>query len=331
MTVIITGAAGTIGKAVAAALTTEAIPVRLLDIRPQYQVPANAHAQRVDLRDLTATIQATVGGSVLIHLAGITEEAPFPEVCEHNILGTYHVLEAARRNHIPRVVLASSHHTIGFTPTDQQVTTTSATAPDSFYAVSKSPVKHSDRSTPTNTTSPWSRCASAASTPHPPNPDTPRPGSAPAMASPCYAPPPPSHSPNHSSPCTGPQTTHNTGGPAKAGTNSATTQPTGPTTTRYPAPSPTAGTAAPTPPTPAPSRAATPTQHQPEQRRATATTSRAHGASRYWSTSARPPPRCAPRSVSTTSTSTPTGSRFRGYRRAVSVRSACGSLDFTGA
>ena len=74
---------------------------------------------------------------MLIHLAGITEEAPFPEVCEHNILGTYHVLEAARRNHIPRVVLASSHHTIGFTPTDQQVTTTSAIAPDSFYAVSK--------------------------------------------------------------------------------------------------------------------------------------------------------------------------------------------------
>jgi uronate dehydrogenase len=139
MTVIITGAAGTIGKAVAAALTAEAIPVRLLDIRPQHQVPAHAHAhaQRVDLRDLTATIQATVGGSVLIHLAGITEEAPFPDICEHNILGTYHVLEAARRNHIPRVVLASSHHTIGFTPTDQQVSTTSATAPDSFYAVSK--------------------------------------------------------------------------------------------------------------------------------------------------------------------------------------------------
>ena len=137
MTVIITGAAGTIGNALATALTTEAIPLRLLDIRPHHHVPASAQAQRVDLRDLTATIEATAGGSVVIHLAGITEEAPFPEVCEHNILGTYHVLEAARRNHIPRVVLASSHHTIGFTPTDQQVSTTSAIAPDSFYAVSK--------------------------------------------------------------------------------------------------------------------------------------------------------------------------------------------------
>jgi uronate dehydrogenase len=137
VTVVITGAAGTIGTALAAALTDEAIPIRLLDIRPHHHAPANTQTLRVDLRDLPATIKATVGASVLIHLAGITEEAPFPEICEHNILGTYHVLEAARRHHIPRVVLASSHHTIGFTPISHQITTTSATAPDSFYAVSK--------------------------------------------------------------------------------------------------------------------------------------------------------------------------------------------------
>lgn len=137
MTVVITGGAGTVGNALAAALTAEGIPVRLLDIRPQNQVADSAQAQQVDLRDLTATVEATTGGSVLIHLAGITEEAAFPEICENNIVGTYHVLEAARRNHIPRVVFASSHHTIGFTPVGQQITTTSAAAPDSFYAVSK--------------------------------------------------------------------------------------------------------------------------------------------------------------------------------------------------
>lgn len=52
---------------------------------------------------------------------------------EHNITGTHHVLEAARRQRVPRVVLASSHHVTGLNPVGEPA----PLAPDSFYAVSK--------------------------------------------------------------------------------------------------------------------------------------------------------------------------------------------------
>lgn len=68
-----------------------------------------------------------------MRLAGITQEGPFADMVEHNITGTHHVLEAARRQRVPRVVLASSHHVTGLNPIDGPV----PLAPDSFYAVSK--------------------------------------------------------------------------------------------------------------------------------------------------------------------------------------------------
>ncbi|MGH3937782.1 MAG: NAD-dependent epimerase/dehydratase family protein [Pseudonocardiaceae bacterium] len=137
MLVTITGGSGTIGTALAIALAADHTPVRSLDLRPPSPPLQGVDFVRIDLPDLSATVDATRGSSVLIHLAAITTNAAFPEVCEHNITATYHVLEAARRNHISRVVLASSHHTIGLTPIGERVTSKTPNRPDSCYAVSK--------------------------------------------------------------------------------------------------------------------------------------------------------------------------------------------------
>ncbi len=64
VTLVSLGAAGTIGTALAAALTAEAIAVRLLDIRPHHRVAANAQAQRVELRELW-------GGTRLLRSGGL--------------------------------------------------------------------------------------------------------------------------------------------------------------------------------------------------------------------------------------------------------------------
>ncbi|MGH3719439.1 MAG: NAD-dependent epimerase/dehydratase family protein [Pseudonocardiaceae bacterium] len=134
MLITVTGGSGTIGTALSAALAAERIPVRSVDLRPPSPPVRGVEFVHTDLRDLPATVDATRGSGVLIHLAVITT---FPEVSEHNITATHHVLEAARRNRIPRVVLASSHHTIGLTPLGQTVTPTTPNRPDSFYAISK--------------------------------------------------------------------------------------------------------------------------------------------------------------------------------------------------
>ncbi|WP_280361301.1 NAD-dependent epimerase/dehydratase family protein [Nocardia wallacei] len=134
MTLLITGAAGTIGTHLATTLTDHGIPLRLLDRRPLPHPPHGAETIQADLRALNAVEQAAAGTSAIIHLAGITQEGSFAEMVDHNITATHHVLEAARRQHVPRVVLASSHHVTGLTRIGDPAP---ASAPDSFYAVSK--------------------------------------------------------------------------------------------------------------------------------------------------------------------------------------------------
>ncbi|MFD4335863.1 NAD-dependent epimerase/dehydratase family protein [Streptomyces anulatus] len=134
MTLLITGAAGAIGTRLAADLAAHGIPLRLLDQRPPHAgPPAGAEFVQADLRDLDAIEKAAAGISAVVHLAGITQEGPFADMVGHNITGTHHVLEAARRQRVPRVVLASSHHVTGLNPAGGPA----PLAPDSFYAVSK--------------------------------------------------------------------------------------------------------------------------------------------------------------------------------------------------
>jgi uronate dehydrogenase len=137
MVFTVTGSTGTIGTALVEALATEGIAVRTLDTRSPGTRLTGVDFIQTDLRDLDATTAVTRGSSVIVHLAGISTEAPFSQIAEHNITSTYNVLEAARRNSIHRVVLASSNHTIGFTPVGQTVTAATPNNPDTFYGVSK--------------------------------------------------------------------------------------------------------------------------------------------------------------------------------------------------
>ncbi|GIM86708.1 NAD-dependent epimerase/dehydratase family protein [Salinispora arenicola] len=135
MRLLITGAAGTIGTRLAADLAAQGMLLRLLDRRAcAVELPVAAEFVQADLRDLDAVEKASTGVAAVVHLAGITQEGPFPAMVEHNVTGTHHVLEAARRQRVRRVVLASSHHVTGLNPVGAP---TAPLAPDSFYAVSK--------------------------------------------------------------------------------------------------------------------------------------------------------------------------------------------------
>ena len=74
----------------------------------------------------------------MIHLGGIPGEAPWPQILEVNIDGTYKVFEAARRAGVGRVMYASSNHAVGFRPrADFPVPDYAFPAPDTYYGVSK--------------------------------------------------------------------------------------------------------------------------------------------------------------------------------------------------
>ncbi|MEU5950832.1 NAD(P)-dependent oxidoreductase [Streptomyces sp. NPDC047525] len=133
----ITGAAGNIGSVAREALRHEAGRLVLLDRVPIAPVADNEQAHTVDLRDAEAVESALSGVDCVLHLGGVPDEAPLPDLLEANVLGTHHVLEAARRTGIERVVLASSNRLTGFYPTGHLTGPREPARPDGLYGVSK--------------------------------------------------------------------------------------------------------------------------------------------------------------------------------------------------
>lgn len=84
-----------------------------------------------------AVRSALVDVTTVIHLGGISDEAPFTAIREANITGTYHVFEAARHAGVRRIVFASTHHVTGFYPVGEEVDESSPPRPDTLYAASK--------------------------------------------------------------------------------------------------------------------------------------------------------------------------------------------------
>ncbi|MFF4652585.1 NAD-dependent epimerase/dehydratase family protein [Streptomyces sp. NPDC001380] len=136
-TVAMTGAAGTIGSVVRKALRRDVGRLILLDRVPLRPEAENEDVRTVDLRDAAALEAALTGADRVLHLGGIPDEARLPDLLEANVLGTHHVLEAARRTGIERVVLASSNRVTGFYPVGELTGPQDPVRPDGLYGVSK--------------------------------------------------------------------------------------------------------------------------------------------------------------------------------------------------
>jgi uronate dehydrogenase len=135
--VLVTGAAGVIGKAVRPALRGRYDEVRLVDRVAIVDTAANERPIQADIRDIDAMAAAMDGVDCVLHLAAIPDEAAWHRIRDANIDGTFSVFEAAHRAGVVRVVFASSHHVSGFRPLGEPVAIASEPRPSSLYGVSK--------------------------------------------------------------------------------------------------------------------------------------------------------------------------------------------------
>ena len=112
--VLITGAAGNLGRALTQFLAAEGWTLRLTDIVPfPDPVPPGAVFTKADLNDGVTILRLAEGCQAIVHLGGVSVERPFEEIIGPNIRGLFHIYEAARREGA-RVIFASSNHAIGF-------------------------------------------------------------------------------------------------------------------------------------------------------------------------------------------------------------------------
>lgn len=107
-TVLVIGSAGRIGRAVVAELVAQGMPVRGFDLVP---TPGLVDSVVGSIGDRVALDAAMRGIGTLIHLAATPDDDGdnfLPELLPNNIVGVYHVLEAARAAGVRRLILASS-------------------------------------------------------------------------------------------------------------------------------------------------------------------------------------------------------------------------------
>jgi uronate dehydrogenase len=142
MRVLVTGAAGSIGRVVTLGLTGLGHTVIGLD-----RVPAPEgtdlvwHEADCADADAVAAVFAAQPLDGVVHLAGIPEECSLPEELTSHVITTAALLDAMVAHRVPRLVYASSNHAVGRTPrpTEREslVSDDALPRPDTFYGVAK--------------------------------------------------------------------------------------------------------------------------------------------------------------------------------------------------
>jgi uronate dehydrogenase len=134
---LLTGAAGGLGQALRERLKANCEVLRLSDRVPFGPAAAHEEIMLADLADAQAVDAMVDGVDAIIHLGGVSVEGPFGPILQANILGLYHLYEAARMHSVKRIVFASSNHVTGFYRQSETIDATHPPRPDSLYGVSK--------------------------------------------------------------------------------------------------------------------------------------------------------------------------------------------------
>ena len=138
--VLVTGGSGFIGSHVVDQLLAAGHRPRIFDVRPSAHHPG-VDAVEGDLDDLDRLCEALHGCDAVIHLAAsadVNEVFADPVDAERrNVRGTLHVLEAARRRELSRVVYASTIWTYSDTVAERHEESMPLSAPAHFYTSTK--------------------------------------------------------------------------------------------------------------------------------------------------------------------------------------------------
>ncbi|MFZ6673149.1 NAD-dependent epimerase/dehydratase family protein [Undibacterium sp. Xuan67W] len=135
--ILLTGAAGGLGKILRERVKDWADIVRLSDISDLGTAAPGEEIVQCDLSDKAAVIAMMDGVDVVLHFGGISTESNFEAIMHANIQGTYNIYEAVHKANVKRVIFASSNHTVGYYKTTDVIDADMPPRPDGMYGISK--------------------------------------------------------------------------------------------------------------------------------------------------------------------------------------------------
>lgn len=136
-TILMTGAAGGLGQAMRERLKSNCRLLRLSDLAPMSPAQVGEEVVQADLADAQAVHQIVRGCQAIVHFGGVSTEQPWQPILQANIMGAYHLYEAARAHGVRRIVFASSNHVMGYYRQSEVVDALSPPRPDGLYGLSK--------------------------------------------------------------------------------------------------------------------------------------------------------------------------------------------------
>jgi len=92
---------------------------------------------KADLANFDEVNALMDGAEMIVHFGALSDEDTFDEILSSNIIGAYNVWEAAARNHVNRVIYASSIHAVGMYPKNEHIGINVPHRPDTFYGLAK--------------------------------------------------------------------------------------------------------------------------------------------------------------------------------------------------
>jgi uronate dehydrogenase len=134
---LLTGAAGGLGRVLRPALRDMGKVLRVADLRAPADPQPNEESVACDMGDRAAVMELMRGVDAVAHFGGQSIETTFDTICHANIVGLHNLYEAARKLGVKRIVYASSSQVTGFYPTDTIVDPSMPVRPSSLYGVSK--------------------------------------------------------------------------------------------------------------------------------------------------------------------------------------------------
>jgi len=135
--ILLTGAAGGLGKALRTRLKSNCSVLRLSDIVDCGPAQESEEVMLADLADSKAVFAALKDVDAVVHMGGISVEGPFGPILQANLLGAYNLYEAARMHGVKRIIFASSNHVTGFYSQGETINANHPPRPDGLYGVSK--------------------------------------------------------------------------------------------------------------------------------------------------------------------------------------------------